>query len=33
MAVQSEHRGTAIADTYSLLLRPTIDRPAALIES
>jgi len=31
LRMQSEHRETAIADTYSLLLRPAIDRLAASI--
>ncbi len=31
LRMQAEHRETAIADTYSLLLRPTIDRIAASI--
>ena len=28
LAAQREHRETAIADTYTMILRPTIDRLA-----
>jgi hypothetical protein len=33
LAAQAEHREPAIADTYTMILRPTINRIRELLES